>query len=310
MLTARFPPQIRAQTRHRRAPLVGLLLALFVAVSAPVAACGAGASLGLPAPTPERAQSGVLEGLCEASTIVPWEGGYLIGDNETPDRLFLFGADLSPRGTVPLTAPIEDIEAVAHDGDRLWVVGSQSTTKKGKVHPAREQSGYLGEPTRRVDFAGCPACEAARGRAPEDGGLNVEGAAVLAGRRWLGLRAPLVDGKAPLLMLTPDGGAVERTDLLDLGGYGVRELTPWRGGLLVVAGPVSDEAAPHRLYWLPDIQGAPKPLPVELPASTEGLAAAEDGDTILVTDGSGQAGTICEQASTWHRIQLSEPQSR
>jgi uncharacterized membrane protein YkvA (DUF1232 family) len=253
---------------------------------------------------------GVLPGLCEASTIIPWHAGYLVGDNETSDRLFAFGPDLSPLPAVSLTSPIEDIEALAFDGDRVWIVGSESATKKAKRRPERELAGLLGEPAGRLDLTGCAPCEAARERAPNDGGLNIEGAAVLEGGRWLGLRAPVVDGKALLLGLSADGGREERSISLDLGGYGVRELAPWRGGLLVVAGPVADDPVPHRLYWLRTLDSPPVLLPVELPPSTEGIAVTATGEAIVVTDGSGTAGSPCVKPSEWWRIRVPEPGSR
>lgn len=310
----------RAEEQLRKPKPVSWVGAAFIgAIWLGLAALGVGLFVShraQPAPLPaapagepavvERPDHGVLSGLCEASTVIPWHDGYLVGDNETSDRLFAFGRDLSPRDAVTLTSPIEDIEALALDGDRVWVVGSESATKKAKRRPERELAGFLGEPAQRLDLTGCGACEAARGRAPNEGGLNIEGAAVVEGRRWLGLRAPVVDGKALLLALSADGAREERTVTLDLGGYGVRELVPWRGGLLVVAGPVSDEAAPHRLYWLATVDSAPVLLPVELPPSTEGIAVAASGEALIVTDGSGTAGAPCAKPSEWWRIRVPE----
>lgn len=295
---ARTLPDIVQRVQHARWSLLacGVMVSL-AAVVAVRALAGA-------APSPVE---GVLAGLCEASTIVPWNDGYLVGDNETSDRLFAFGPDLAPRGTVPVPDPVEDIESIARAGDRVWVVGSQSATKKGKRRLERERLAILGEPPHGLDLSICAACEAARGRAPNDGGLNIEGTVLLDGRPWVGLRGPIVDGKALLLRLTTTGTKADRMLAIDLGGLAIRELSPWRGGILVVAGPVADDPIPHRLYWLRAPDATPLLLPVELPPSTEGIAVDDGGMAVIVTDGSGKAGSICEAPSTWKRIRLAEP---
>ena len=158
-----------------------------------------------------------------------------------------------------------------------------------------------------MDLSICAACEAARGRARNDGGLNIEGTVLLDGRPWVGLRGPVVDGKALLLRLATTGAKAEQMLAIDLGGFAIRELSPWRGGVLVIAGPVSDDPVPHRLYWLRTPEATPVLLPVDLPPSTEGISVDDDGMALIVTDGSGKAGSTCEVPSTWKRIHLPEP---
>lgn len=244
--------------------------------------------------------------------MVPWQGGWLVADNETADRLFRFDAGMRPGGDVALNAVVDDAEALALDAGRLWIVGSQSANKEGKARPARERLGLLHGPAVAPDLSGCPACVAARGRAPNAGGLNVEGAASWGGKLWLGLRAPLEGGRALLLetgadAAHPDVVGVARVVPVALDGMGVREMVPWKEGLLVVAGPVDDAATPHALWWLSTPEATPVRLRVDLPPSTEGFAPLADGTALIVTDGSGKAGRPCEQPATWRKIEVALP---
>jgi hypothetical protein len=225
-----------------------------------------------------------------------------VGDNETGDHLFAYGADLAARPPVPLAQPVEDIEALAPRADGVWVIGSQSTTKKGERRALRERILAPDGSLRAIDLTGCTTCLNARGLAPNAGGLNVEGAAWVGDQLWLGLRAPLDAGKALLLRLDDDARVVEVVRV-DLGGNGVRELVSTDTGLYVVAGPVADGDAPHALYRLADPHAAPERLPVTLPPSTEGLAPdpATPGAWLYVTDGDGKNGA-CKTPATWGRV--------
>ena len=284
--------------------------------SAPPAA-PAGAPTAAPGPAPTAASStgdstpggsapgGVLAGLCEASALVPWQGGWLVGDNEDPRALHAFGPDFAPRGPVALPAEVDDIEAlVLRDGGYL-VVGSHSANKEGKARPARERLLYPDGRVLSAALDACPACVAARGRAPDAGGFNVEGAAWRDGTLWLGLRAPLAPGGAALLLALDDAGRATRTVELDLGGLGVRDLAPGPSGLLVVAGPVGDGDAAHSLWSLGATGERPERL-LDLPPSTEGIALdpADPGRLVYVTDGDGKPGAPCKVPATWGAVRL------
>ncbi|MFZ5476544.1 MAG: hypothetical protein ACOZNI_07170 [Myxococcota bacterium] len=233
-------------------------------------------------------------------------GGWLVGDNETPDRLFRYDRDMKRLADVPMRWEVDDLEALAPTSDgALWVVGSQSANKDGKVRPSRERIARLSQRLITPDLTACGPCVAARGVAPNRGGLNVEGAVDVGGKLWLGLRAPLVGGKA--LLVETDEGKASRFLEVDLGGAGIRELVPWRGGVLAITGPVDDTAADHGLWWLATIESAPVRLPVSLPPRTEGLAVADDGQAIWVTDGDGKAGDKCEEPARWGRVTVPAP---
>ena len=254
------------------------------------------------APSPDAPSTGgVLATSCEASTIVPWNGGWLVGDNEDKRQLYAYDLDFTPRGPVSLPAEVDDIEALALAGAGYWVVGSHSTNKDGEARPLRERLLAPDGTLTPLALAACPACVAAQGRAPNAGGFNIEGAAVWDGALWLGLRAPLApDGRAQLLRLDA-AGAVTEVAPLDLGGLGVRELVPDGDGLLVVAGPTADADTAHALYRVAADRTVTKLG--ALPPSTEGVALdpTDPARLVYVTDGDGKPGK-CTAPARWGRI--------
>jgi hypothetical protein len=102
------------------------------------------------------------------------------------------------------------------------------------------------------------------------GGLNVEGLEASAdGRRlWVGLRSPLLDGRAILACIDNPSGIfdageapriAERLETLDLGGQGIRGMShvPSLGGYLLVSGPVGSAEEAFRLwFWRGDADAA------------------------------------------------------
>jgi hypothetical protein len=182
------------------------------------------------------------------------------------------------------------------------VVGSHSTNKEAERRPKRERILDPDGGVHTVDFTACAPCTAARGLAPNAGGLDVEGAAWIGDRLWLGLRSPLVDGKA-LLVALDAGYRVTETVPIDLGGNGVRELVPVPSGLLIVAGPVTDIKSDHVLYHLDAVGKPAVRVPVALPPSTEGAAVDPGGRLVYVTDGDGKHGE-CRTPATWGRVAL------
>lgn len=295
--------------------MVGSLLVLLAACSpepkaAPAAAsvvpAAPAASAGATSPTPAApAAGGVLAGLCEASTLVPWEGGWLVGDNEDKRSLHLYGPDFAPRGALPLAAEVDDIEAIAWKDGAYLVVGSHSTNKDGEPRPARERIVASDGRALTVALDACPACLAAKGRKPDAGGFNIEGAAWHGGTLWLGLRAPLAPSGAALLLALDDAGRVTKTVEVDLGGQGIREMIPSGDGLLLVSGAVADGNAPHGLWRLSAPGAAPTRL-ADLPPSTEGIAVdpADPTGLYYLTDGDGKPGKPCKAPATWGRVTI------
>ena len=255
------------------------------------------------------ASQGILPGLCEASAIVRSPEGYLVGDNETEDRLHAFTRAFEPAAPRRLSSPVEDIEALARVDDGLLVVGSQSASKSGKRKPDRELVLLDGHAPVRPDLTACPECEAARPLPPKEGGLSVEGAASWAGALWLGVRSPVPGGRAVLLRMEGDAATdLRATGRVELGldGNGVRDLATHDGSLLVLAGPVDGRDAPHRVYRLDRVDAAPVRLSLELPAGAEGIVV-DEGALVVVTDGDGQPGKPCKAPARWMRVPMTPP---
>lgn len=295
-------------------PLITLLL-----LAACTRSCAPDAPIGVivppsstappPAPTEDvgggAPTSGDLHVSCEASALVPWDGGWLVGDNEDVARLYAYDADFAARPALPLAAEVGDIEALALDADGVWVVGSHSTAKDGQSKPKRERILRPDGTVVTLDLAACPACDRMRGVSSALGGLNVEGAAWAGDRLWVGLRSPLAADGSALLLVADRDGHVERVIEQDLGGHGVRDLLVDGDALLIVAGPTLDADEPHALWRLAGPDAAATRLDVALPASTEGAAIdpADPSTLVYVTDGAGKPGA-CETPARWGRIPL------
>ena len=90
----------------------------------------------------------------------------------------------------------------------------------------------------------------------EKDGVTIEGIAVSNGRLYAGFRGPAVNGnKAAILTINVDAlfdeaPAASELFLLSLGaGRGVRDLTTYRDGFLVLAGPSKDNRGDYAIYW-------------------------------------------------------------
>jgi hypothetical protein len=193
---------------------------------------------------------------------------------------------------------------------------------------------------KRDDLSGqrrevCAAIEAAEDAADqaqrddsaaacEDAGpLNVEGAvAVPSGTRqhrvWLGLRTPLVNGKAVLLRHAGPGAvpAFDGTALVELDGWGIRDLTLHWGWVWLIAGPTEDDAnALFKLSRFPlEALASNRLIAPEfvspLPNGAEGLVV--DGSSAIVLmdgDEAPAGGTSCRADATYTivSVPLSRP---
>lgn len=165
---------------------------------------------------------------------------------------------------VPLGAgPRPEATLVARSGEGDWA--SRLADCTSELLPVAGD-GAPADLARRV----CAAIRAAEEAADAASGkedcpgeaFNIEGAASIPAPRdgggresrvWLGLRGPLVDGKAVLLRVAPldaSSGrlAFDGVALLDLRGHGIRELAPDGGWLWGISGTVRDSTEPSRLF--------------------------------------------------------------
>ena len=242
---------------------------------------------------------------CEPSALVRLGDHWLVGDNEVEDRLFVYAADMRPMPFRALPERVEDIEALVVSGAEVLVIGSHSRSKSGKARPDRRRVVRTTGPSFSLDLAACPACVAAEPLAPDSGGFNIEGAALAGPDLLLGLRSPLDAGRAQILVVSlgADAGHIQRVLSLDLGGAGVRDLVPFRGGFLLLAGPPADGNQPHTLWFLSGLDAVPERLPVSLPPSTEGVWALDDRHLRYVIDGSGESAP-CPTPGRWADVEI------
>jgi hypothetical protein len=144
--------------------------------------------------------------------------------------------------------------------------------------------------------------------------LNIEGAFGTAeGRVWLGLRAPLADGRAMLLRLTPalDELRFDRAMFLALEGHGIRELTRVGETVYGIGGPVEDSSESFALFSLKvdDLTTGsalkPEILRRDLPTSSEGMVEVGGGLSIVVDGAEGGENEMeCRSPSLQYRIDL------
>jgi competence protein ComEC len=243
-----------------------------------------------------------------------------------------------------------DVEALARLGQEVVVVGSHSRNSSCEVRENRQRLRRLtARPDGTLQATGFLDSAPAWKRAMENGGaqcvatlfvqpapngadgvcraliaaeaggerceaLNIEGAFGTADERlWLGLRSPLVDGRAVLLRLVP-GLAELRFDsvaLLNLEGRGIRELALDGDRLFGVAGPTLDVDEPFTLFRVatPGDLGSGEPaveiLRRDLLTSSEGLLVRGRRAFVLLDGDAGEEdGDPCETPAGWYSVEL------
>jgi hypothetical protein len=198
---------------------------------------------------------------------------YLI-DDETPDlRIRDLGGTGAAKATLLKDAPGElDLEGIAADGARLFIVGSHSARRKRPDKPTyaknRERVFEVDDaPVRRVVLSASLKSGGSLGgvvvsslgdyldksplfsrfvRIPsKEGGIDIEGIAFKSNDLFIGFRAPVFrEGYAAVLNCEFQPGQIKASDediaFLPLGGRGVRDLAAVAAGFLVLAGPVGD----------------------------------------------------------------------
>ena len=292
-------------------------------------------------------------GMCDASAGIAVGEHHFVVANDEDNILRLYRSDRSgaPVQTYDMSALLRipgeklreaDIEGAAHIGRRIYWIASHGTNKKARARPERRQlfatdivgngdevtltlagtpyTGLLGAIANHAPFEKYRLHEAAQ-ISPEDaGGLNIEGlAATPEGHLLIGLRSPVVNGKALLLTLKnpnevlaiDDGKAAKAAKApvfgpaieLPLGGLGVRSIdyADKLHGYLIVAGPQDSEGVFKLYKWSPETDAVPTALATSLGKGLrpEGLFALGDGKSfqLLSDDGDEKiGGTVCKEA--------------
>jgi hypothetical protein len=173
-----------------------------------------------------------------------------------------------------------DLESLDFDGKHLWFCGSHCRSREkvkpgepldpeiksglnrhilGRIPLARDGS-WSGKKGEALSFAGEGALRKLLRKDPfiapfldipsKENGLDIEGMTIVDGRVLLGLRGPVVGGRAAILELeinTTFRLTKVSTRFIDLGSLGIRDLH-WDGRrLLILAGPTFLADEPFRI---------------------------------------------------------------
>ena len=252
--------------------------------------------------------------------------GVLFVDNGRGGEVFWMGLDRAGRQAgaikpVALGVGIEDLEGMTTDGTYFYAVSSQSRPKAiAKEGLVRFKFDARGQKAEAVESVGglkkflVENVEELRGegdRKGKDGGINIEGLAwdERRGRLLLGLRSPIVDGRAllvPLRLRDPRGAFAadnlevegSRAIRLPLGGAGVRgiEYDGRAKVFRIITGAAEDQPqTDFRLWEWNGDEGQPAPRETKKFApelKPEGVARVVVGDrafTLVLFDAGGYA---------------------
>ncbi|MDX2264464.1 MAG: DUF3616 domain-containing protein [Hyphomicrobiales bacterium] len=216
-----------------------------------------------------------------------------------------------------------DVEALAWDGERLWICGSHAIkrTQLGgvpdEVKAPRTLLGFLtlnkhGEPQSGVSLPRKEKTGSLLWAVEEDKGplnaaifekqdwLDIEGFAVKGRYALVGLRRPLIEGRAVIIRIELKIGdelAIKEQDwgwapmkTLDLGGLGVRDLLAAGEDALIIAGPQVTANGPYALYlWRTAFAGGAQArklmdLPGDDTVKPEAMTLI-DGRLLVINDG-------------------------
>ena len=218
--------------------------------------------------------------------------------------------------------PFQDFEDIATDrAETVYLLGSHNG-KGGERRPDREflfyatwdkKQGELkvrGEHYRLleglVSALGALGVELGLSTTKLEAEVNAEGLALMDGRLYVGLRAPLTpEGhgivvSASVKDVFKDGKpATWIPEAVDLDGGGVRalDLDPVSGSILVISGPAKDGGQAERALWTWTPGEAPvrrvtfdETIARKKPEGVCRLSEADGGDVLVVLDGEGGAG--------------------
>ena len=271
---------------------------------------------------PDRPDTIVYRDACDGSAGAALPGGLFVGANDETNLLRVYRvtggrpvAAQSVSAFLGLPHKAEaDIEAAATlreaGGDVTYWMTSHARDSHGEERPERSRLfatrwdgttivpvGRARGDLRRALLAAPGLGLAAVGnRAPEEGGINVEGLADGGrGNLLIGFRSPLI-GPGRLALVVPLAGAAGLVEagapvrfgapvLLDLGGRGIRSLERIGGGYVIVAGPASGDGSFALFRWSGRRGDAPREVPAPIDGLTvEAAMPLADGRLLLLSD--------------------------
>lgn len=285
-------------------------------------------------------ESTLIERLFEPSGVVQLDDGRILAVEDEPTSPFViltpasngesFDVSKLRLNTLldPAVGAVNDLEGVTKDlnGD-IYAITSQSRKSNGKRDRGREKiikfsiaGDQIQEVNVRYDFRkrlvkAFPALkEASKKRNVKDeNGLNIEGLTFSPDGKvlWVGLRAPVFDGKSILVAILNPRRALEtgarfqfseKLVLLDLNGGGVRDITydPKLSGYLILSQRENTKKTKGFKLWLWNGSSQSSPSRVRIAGvkklkKTEGIAPVrlheKDQLLLLNDDGSRAANT-------------------
>lgn len=263
-------------------------------------------------------------GIFEASGVaqVPGAGGVLFVDDSRPSEVLWMKTDQQGQQVgdikpIPIGISVENPEGITFDGTYFYIVGSQSNPKHAERNTigrftfdpntaTAQNASVLGDfrgwlLNKVPDLAGLGEVKA------KQGGLNIEGIAWDPERKGLllGLRGPVVDGKAlvvPLRFVNPqgpfsldnlkveDGKAIS----LSVGGSAIRDIQydTRLKSFLIISGAPENEDKGDFILWQWDGNAASSPIQksvLDNSAKPEGVTSLDvggDSFMFIVCDGS------------------------
>lgn len=269
-------------------------------------------------------------GMCDASAAVGLPGDHFVVASDEDNILRIYQRGVAKiEKTIPLNnllGPDEaDIEGAAQIGDRIYWIGSHGQNKNGKDRPSRNTlfattisltgdksdlqplapGPYTGLRSDLFNerFASLGLKEAAT-KAPEAGGLNIEGlASTPQAELLIGFRSPVFpEGALVMTLRNPDKVRSEKASFgdpifLQLGGSGIRSLERVGYEYLIVAGPAGSDG-PFALYRWAGPPSTTVTLVGPLSLRPEALYASTAGTLeILSDDGDEKIGALdCKDA--------------
>jgi hypothetical protein len=212
-----------------------------------------------------------------------------------------------------------DFEGSARLGHHIFFISSHGANKKGKSQPSRHRifavevstkndrpeirpvgfySNLLTDMLRTPELSRFNFGSGAALPPKEEGALNIEGlTATPEGHLLIGFRNPIPGGKAlllpilnPMQIIKGQRAQFGTATQLDLHGLGIRSLTPYRDGYLIVAGAFSGENVSQLYYWGGPGRGAFSLTEgASMPGNPEGIAVVNSsaGDVLFALSDDG-----------------------
>ena len=205
-----------------------------------------------------------------------------------------------------------DFEGAARIGDHIFFISSHGANKNGKPQPSRHRifavqvvrkenrpeirpvgfyANLLNDMTRTPELSAYQFMRASMLPPKEKGALNIEGlSATPEGHLLVGFRNPIPGGKAlmlpilnPMEIIKGQRAKFGKTAQLNLKGLGIRSLTMYRDGYLIVAGAHSSEEGSQLYQWNGESTEAMLLTSgTRMPGNPEGMAVVKEGEREMV----------------------------